>query len=182
MHTHDPNEEQADQRMPCVEEQELLPVPVELTTRAIEFLRDGRSRFRGLKCFGFVPSNYEQAWAVLNGLPRGSFCEWGSGFGIVVGLAEMLGFQASGIELEEELVDKSLALLRDHGLQASITAGSYLDSREVHDYYYVYSWPGQIPATEAHFADIASERSKLLICYGQDILNCRIPIKSKKYS
>jgi hypothetical protein len=85
-------------------------------------------------------------------------------------------------ELEEELVDKSLALLRDHGLQASITAGSYLDSREVHDYYYVYSWPGQIPATEAHFADIASERSKLLICYGQDILNCRTPIKSKKYS
>ena len=179
MQSDDSNEEELGEcDSPCVVDQEISPVPIELTARAIEFLRDGRSRFRDVKCFGFVPSNYEYAWAVLNGLPRGSFCEWGSGFGIVVGLAEMLGFQASGIELEEELAEASRALLRDHGLQAAITTGSYLDSREVHDFYYIYSWPSQIPEAESHFADIAAERSKLLICYGQDILKCKIPMKS----
>jgi len=181
MQSHDSNEDDLDESdLPRVVEQEISPVPIELTTRAMEFLRDGRSRFRSVNCFGFVPSNYENAWALLNGLPRGSFCEWGSGFGIVVGLAEMLGFQASGIELDPQLAEASRALLRDHGLQATIATGSYLSSRDVHDYYYVYSWPSQITEAELHFANIAAERSKLLICYGQDIVKCKIPYERKK--
>ena len=36
-------------------------------------------------------------------------------------------------------------------------------------------WPSQIDNVEKHFSDIATERSKLLICYGQDILKCMVP-------
>ena len=68
-----------------------------LPARALDFIAAGRSRFKSIDCFDFVPSDYDMAWRCLNALPRGRFCEWGSGFGIVTGLAEMLGFESYGI-------------------------------------------------------------------------------------
>ena len=157
---------------PLLVEAGIIAVPTELSLHAIDFLRDGRSRFAQVKCFDFVPSNYENAWAALSCLERGTLCEWGSGLGIVVGLAEMLGYQASGIELDPDLAETSRELLLAHGLSATITTGSYLDSLDSLDYYYVYSWPSQIAGVEKRFSEVANDRSKLLICYGQDQLKC----------
>lgn len=170
-----PNASELEQDQPSLIECELIAAPKEISSRASEFLRDGRSRFKQVRCFDFVPSNYENAWNILNGLERGSFCEWGCGLGIVVGLAEFLGFEASGIELDPELAEAARALLRDHNLNAKITTGSYFESHDACDYHYVYSWPSQIANVEKHFHDIAKERSKLLICYGQDNLKCMVP-------
>ena len=146
--------------------------PSPLSDAAAEFLRDGRSRFSKIKCFDFVPSNYENAWSILNQLTRGTFCEWGSGLGIVVGLAEYLGYESSGIEIDPELAETSRDFLRQHGLKASITTGSYLEESPVSANYYVYSWPGQIESVERRFLEIAPPDGRLLICYGQDELRC----------
>ena len=146
--------------------------PTPLSNVAAEFLRDGRSRFKEINCFDFIPSNYENAWSVLDQLSRGTLCEWGSGLGIVVGLAEILGYDSCGIEIDPVLAEASRDLLREHGLKASITTGIYLDETPVSDYYYVYCWPGQIESVECRFVEIAPPDGRLLICYGQDELRC----------
>ncbi|MCY2977155.1 MAG: hypothetical protein NTU79_00630 [Planctomycetota bacterium] len=159
---------------PLLNEVELHGAPRVLSLQASSFLRDGRSRYKQIDCFDFVPSNYENAWNVLSGLPRGSFCEWGCGLGIAVGLAEILGFEASGIEIDPELAESARGLLRDHNLKAQITTGSYFDSHDVCDYHYVYCWPGQIPSVEKRFSDMGNDHAKLLICYGQDDIRCKV--------
>ena len=45
----------------------------------------------------------EVVYNVLCAIPRGRFCEWGSGMGVVTGLAETLGFNAYGIEINADL-------------------------------------------------------------------------------
>jgi len=63
-----------------------------------------------------------------------SFCEWGSGMGVGIGVATMLGFEAYGIELEKPLVDESRELLAGHGIDAKVIHGSYLpDGLDSHD-------------------------------------------------
>jgi hypothetical protein len=140
--------------------------------RATAFLRDGRSRFRLARGIGLVPSNYENAWRMLRSLPRGRLCEWGSGLGIVVGLAEILGFQAWGIESNDEWALLSRQLLADHALAASIVTGDYLESRDQADYYYVYAWPGEHARVIEHFLDVASPTARLLFCASRDQLRC----------
>jgi len=143
-----------------------------LTDEAKALLSDARIRAKNVQCFDFVPSNYENAWAILDALPRGTLCEWGSGLGVVVGLAELLGYQATGIELDSELSEQSRELLADHSCSALIRTGSYLESNQEFDYYYVYGWPGKRIEIEEHFIRIAPENARLLICYGQDDLRC----------
>ena len=148
------------------EKLDILPRP--LTERAREFLEAGRRQIPQVNCFDFVPSNYEHAWNVLASLPPGKLCEWGSGLGIVVGLAELLGFEACGIELDETLAESSRELLRSQGLTATIYTGSYYDIAVESDYYYVYSWPSQFNGVQARFYRDMPPTSKLLICNGQD--------------
>src|SRR5579859_385397 len=67
----------------------------------------------------FVPSDYGGSYRALRiihdeGLCKGRFfCEWGSGLGVVTGLAAMLGFDACGIEIEPSLVTAARRLTRD---------------------------------------------------------------------
>lgn len=67
---------------------------------------------------GFVPSVPEVVLAALEEVTKQSlppnriFCEWGSGFGTAVCMASLLGYQAYGIEIEEELVRLSRAVAR----------------------------------------------------------------------
>lgn len=81
---------------------------------------------------GFVPSDYEDAYRLLSalrqsGLARGDqFCEWGSGFGVVVGLAAYLDFAACGIETEPDLVQEACSLLTDHNVDADLVCGSFV--------------------------------------------------------
>jgi len=61
------------------------------------------------------------------------FCEWGSGFGVVAGLAAMSGFRAVGIEIEPVLVDAARRLAADFGLDVEFICDSYLP-REAFEY------------------------------------------------
>jgi hypothetical protein len=67
---------------------------------------------------GFVPSVPERVFAALaevthqNLPPNRVLCEWGSGFGTATCIAALLGYEAYGIEIEEELVRRSRAIAR----------------------------------------------------------------------
>ncbi|MDY3551947.1 hypothetical protein R5W24_001027 [Gemmata sp. JC717] len=101
-----------------------------------KFLRDAERRIDRfqLACRvpAFVPCDYETAYKVLRALAesdelRGQrFCEWGCGFGVVAGLAEMVGFDACGIEIESALVDEGLQLAEDYDLSVELIHGSFV--------------------------------------------------------
>jgi len=154
---------------------ELRQISLEASSRplsdaAANFIADGRELAKHINCFDFVPSNYENAWSKLDALPRGRFCEWGSGLGIVTGLAELLGFEAYGVEQDLDLCQKSQDLFQSRGLKSTISHESYFESKIRADIYYVYCWPSIMMATEAWFAKIAQPDSLLVIGYGQDDL------------
>ena len=74
----------------------------------------------------FVPADYDE---VLGGLlsvraPGVRFLEWGSATGVITILADLLGFEAYGIELDPRLVDVARALAARHGSKARFAAGS----------------------------------------------------------
>lgn len=88
------------------------------------------ARDRGL-AQGFFPSDHESVFATLAAL-RGrvgegaSFCEWGSGLGVVAGLAAYLGYRACAIEVVPGLVARSRELLARHGLAVDVLQGSFV--------------------------------------------------------
>lgn len=100
------------------------------------FLREAGRRielFNSRKCVpAFVPSDYGRVYGVLRDLAAGSFapgnrfCEWGSGFGVVADLAALVGFDASGIEIDGDLVDASRCLADDFALPVEFSNGSFI--------------------------------------------------------
>jgi hypothetical protein len=80
----------------------------------------------------YVASEPVQVYAALkhvreHGLAYGeNFVEWGSGFGVATSLAALLGFEATGIELEEGLVEIAESLAEAHQTGAHFIAGSYI--------------------------------------------------------
>ncbi|QDV21917.1 hypothetical protein [Aureliella helgolandensis] len=146
----------------------------ELSSAALQLLSEGRSRFRTVDVFDFVPCNYEMFWDFLDAQPRGRFCEYGSGFGIATGLAELLGFEALGIELSPDLVTASHDLLTSQGLKSRIEQGDYLKRRDMADIYFTYAWPSHMHLVEQHFSEIAQPHAKLLYCHGQDDIRCKV--------
>lgn len=144
-----------------------------LSEAAVRLVETGRARFRTVSCFDFVPCDYEMAWRMLDAFPRGRFCEWGSGWGIVTGLAELLGFQATGVEIDEQLAVESRRLLADCGLSSEIRCGDYFSMPLEADLYFVYCWPGRILATEDHFERTAPSAARLLIAHGQSDFRCK---------
>jgi len=54
------------------------------------------------------------------------FCEWGCGFGIVTGIASLLGFDAIGIEAEDFLCQQARVLLEQNAVRAEIWQGNFL--------------------------------------------------------
>jgi hypothetical protein len=78
----------------------------------------------------FVPADYE---VVLNALvsvraPGLRFLEWGSATGVITIMADLLGFEAYGIELDPELVGVARQLAARYGSGARFVAGSFLPS------------------------------------------------------
>lgn len=66
-------------------------------------------------------------WVGKKGLVLGHrFLEWGSGFGLATGLANILGYKACGIELRQGLVDIARSLLDEQGLKADFLCTSYI--------------------------------------------------------
>ena len=80
----------------------------------------------------FVACDFALAYRALRAmtdaqLPSGKlFCEWGSGFGVVACLAAQLGFDAVGIEIEEDLIQHAEKLADRFGLNVRFVQGSYL--------------------------------------------------------
>lgn len=117
-----------------------LVIPATPVPRAVRDLlddADGRierfhHRRRDNPAPAFVPSDFVETYravshlAALNLAPGSRFVEWGSGLGVVTCQAALLGFDAVGIEIEEELVDESRSLAEDHGVEAEFVCGSYV--------------------------------------------------------
>src|SRR5437870_6450406 len=80
----------------------------------------------------FVPSVPERVWAVLAEVttrqlpPTRVFCEWGSGFGTATCLAALLGYEAYGLEIDEELVRLARAIARRLGIPVTMLCTSFL--------------------------------------------------------
>src|SRR5215471_12253695 len=78
----------------------------------------------------FVPSVPERVFAVLEEVttrnlpPNRVFCEWGSGFGTATCMAALLGYEAYGLEINEELVRLSRAIARRLGIPVKILCTS----------------------------------------------------------
>jgi hypothetical protein len=135
---------------------------------------------RSVDCFDFVPSDYETVWTVLSEVrsrfppePAPVFCEWGSGLGVVTGMAEILRFRAFGIEIDATLAEQSRGLLKSQGLTSKVITGSYLTMPHSADVIFVYCWPGRMLETEQHFIDTAQEQALLLICHGASDVRCK---------
>jgi hypothetical protein len=102
----------------------------------LAFLREAERRIEEFQSDriipSFVPSDFGRVWAVLEALAQGAvapgmlFCEWGSGFGVVTCMAAMLDFDASGIEIEPELVDHARQLAVDFDLPVEFVCGSFI--------------------------------------------------------
>jgi hypothetical protein len=139
---------------------------------------------------GFVTSDTATAVGILRSLRHSpavahTFCEWGSGFAQVTGAAEILGFEATGIEIRRSLAEASQKLLRDFELRAEILLGSFFPSdfeipsdlhladgptvlgegfgagdeveAEIHDFDVVYAYPW--PDEEDLFLHLFEERA-----------------------
>jgi hypothetical protein len=78
----------------------------------------------------FVPSVPERVFAILAEVttrqlpPTRVFCEWGSGFGTATCLAALLGYEAYGLEIDEELVRLSRAIARRLGIRVQMLCTS----------------------------------------------------------
>ncbi len=147
---------------------------------------------------GFVASDYELVYRTLRTLRQNEpdlrrFCEWGSGLGVVAGLASQLGFQAYGIELDARLVAASQRLLDAHQLTPTIVGGSFvpasyrqreaatdLDARTVwsgpdayqdldcdlDDFHVIFAYPW--PTEEEHYQDVfrsGADYGAILVTY-----------------
>ncbi len=88
------------------------------------FDRDVRAR----SWHPFVPSDYERALRTLLALrePGRRFLEWGSATGVITIMADLLGFEVYGIELDPELVALARQLARRYGSGARFAQGSFL--------------------------------------------------------
>lgn len=76
----------------------------------------------------FVAAEYD---AVLNALmphrgPNLRFLEWGAATGVITIIADLLGFEAYGIELEPDLVETARALAAKFDSRARFVNGSFL--------------------------------------------------------
>jgi hypothetical protein len=76
----------------------------------------------------FVAADYENVLQALlaQRAPGQRFLEWGSATGIITIMADLLGFEAYGIELDARLVHTARELAAKHGSGARFAAGSFL--------------------------------------------------------
>jgi hypothetical protein len=110
--------------------------PAELPVEVKRFIAEAEERIDRFQSEcrvpAFVPCDYAAAFGVLRALSDGTlargrrFCEWGSGFGVVVGLAAMLDFEACGIEIEAGLVEEARKLADDFALPIEFVQGSFV--------------------------------------------------------
>ncbi|MFI5229880.1 MAG: hypothetical protein ACHQWU_12475 [Gemmatimonadales bacterium] len=84
--------------------------------------------FRRRHFHPFVPADYDIARKLLSSLrtPGRRFLEWGSATGIITIMADMMGFDAYGIEIDAALVATARDVARRHRSAARFVVGSFL--------------------------------------------------------
>lgn len=111
---------------------ELTP---EVRARLTALYEDGRevadgfhSRVRRPHWHPFVAADYERVERTLIPLrrPGRTFLEWGSATGIITIMADLLGFEAYGIEIDGELVALARDVAQRFDSNAQFAAGSFL--------------------------------------------------------
>ena len=158
----------------------LEPLRLELTTDMPSALEDkvieeataiaehmqtmqGDARIPGLVTSnGHIARRFLQAVAPFIKVEGPSFCEWGSGVGIVSCLAALRGWTVTGIEIEPRLVSAARDLARSNTLDVTFVEGSYKPDgiykapqpqisgfpaaySELFDFdvIYIYAWPAE---------------------------------------
>lgn len=106
----------------------------------------------------FTGTDPRLAWSLLSSVRAQvpdcgeTFCEWGSGLGIVTCVAEALGWKASGFEIEPRLVKAATEFAGKHGFDASFRVGSYRPRESEEsldpsifdaDLIFAYTWPAE---------------------------------------
>lgn len=78
----------------------------------------------------FVAADYDRVREILLALraPGLRFVEWGSATGVITIMADLLGFEAYGIELDSALVQVARDLAAKHGSGAHFAEGSFVPS------------------------------------------------------
>ena len=121
-----------------LKEIELSPETVPLPKEVAELLKEADAvheeflRSNSDWNTGFYPSDYVTVYYALRTVRQlnlavgTSFCEWGSGLGVVTMLAEMQGFQATGIEINRDLVDAAIGLAEVFDAQVEFVNGSFV--------------------------------------------------------
>jgi len=84
--------------------------------------------FRRRHFHPFVPADYDVARNLLSSLraPGRQFLEWGSATGIITIMADMMGFDAYGIEIDAALVATAREVASRHRSNARFIVGSFL--------------------------------------------------------
>ena len=112
-----------------------MEVDAVLGARLTSLLEEGRtiwSRFdsdvRQQRFHPFMPSDYERVLRALLSLrgPGLRFLEWGSATGVITIMADLLGFEAYGIEIDPELVATARDLAERSESDARFAVGSFL--------------------------------------------------------
>lgn len=150
----------------------LRPTHGVVPERLCRYVDAARSAAGSIDCFDYVSSDPATLLAHLDSLPRGRFCEWGSGMGVGVAIADLLGFLAVGLEIHPQLARESRRLLADHGFGGRIVCADYFDQSPPADVYFVYCWPGQANRVLQRFRDRAAPEAKLLFFHGADRVRC----------
>jgi hypothetical protein len=160
----------------------------------------------------FIPSDFELAFRTLQAIHDGNlttgrrFIEWGSGIGVVTCLAELIGFDAVGIEIEPRLVEMAWRLAEDHNVNVQFACGSFLpagahvppeslagimwlteegsDGYEMlqldpddFDLVFSYHWPGEEQVIFDVFEASAAVGALLLTYHGQDGMKLQRKVK-----
>jgi hypothetical protein len=153
----------------------LNEIPPELEARLEALQEEGRAIFdrferdvRSIEFHPFKPANY--AHVVDRLLPFAGegkrFLEWGSATGVIAIAADLLGFDAYGIEIDAALVEVARDLARRHGSSARFAAGSLLPEG--------YEWRspsgdprlGTIEEGESGYARLGLELTDFDLVYG----------------
>jgi len=191
-----------------------LELPVDdrpLPARVQEFLdeADERNDRFGAGRPAFVPCDAEAVYRALSGLRESDeivglrMCEWGSGLGVVAGLASMLGYSAHAIEIDGQLSSAGQRLADEFSLDVehvpgtfvppssqdlAVGAGNELDwlqpggadayellgrDPDEFDVVYAYPWPGEEAVIEALFERHAGAGAVLLTYHGLEGLRAR---------
>jgi len=113
----------------------VAPLDAALRSRLERLLDEGHEQWRrfddevrSAAWHPFVPADYDKVLATLLGI-RGegrTFLEWGSGNGVITIMADLLGWEAYGIELDPDLVDTARLLAGRFESGARFAHGSFL--------------------------------------------------------